>query len=148
MNAVLRPDRYQLAGMRALLRKWGAICEQARNWSGYPSSDTTYRARLGSGIGQRLPICEIPSFAVQLSNQVMKLPDLERDAVTIWYCHTFNFAGQWLSIRDKALLLDIGEDTLRSRERSARERLLISSKVILDSYEAVDSDPKKTLQVS
>lgn len=133
MSAVLRYDRYQMAGMRALLRKWGAICEQARNWSGYPSMDTTYRARLGPGYGQRLPICEIPSFAVQMSNQVMKLPDEERDAVTIWYCHTFNFAGQWLSTRDKALLLRITEDTLRYRERLGRERLLFASHKIMDS---------------
>lgn len=135
MSAVLRYDRYQMAGMRALLRKWGAICEQARNWSGYPSSDTTYRARLGSGPGSRLPICEIPSFAVQLSNQVLKLPDAERDAVTIWYCHTFNFAGQWLSTPDKALLLGICEDTLRHRERAGRERLMFSAKHIMEAVE-------------
>lgn len=137
MSAVIsypRPDRYQMAGMRALLRKWGAICEQARNWSGYPSSDTTYRAVFG-GSGSRLPICEIPSFAVQLSHEVMRLPNVERDAVTIWYCHTFNFAGQWLTVQDKALLLAISEDTLRGRERAGRERLLFTAKRIM---EAVD----------
>lgn len=135
MSAVLRYDRYQMAGMRALLRKWGAICEQARNWNGYPSSDTTYRARLGHGFSQRLPICEIPSFAVQLSAEVMKLPDEQCHAVTIWYCHSFNFAGQWLTASDKALLLGISEDTLRTRERLGRERLLFSAQRIM---EAVD----------
>jgi hypothetical protein len=137
MSAVLqqRYDRYAMAGMRALLRKWGAICEQARNWNGYPSMDTTYRARLGPGYGRRLPICEVPSFAVQLSREVMKLPDDESNAVTIWYCHTFNFAGQWLSTRDKALLLGICEDTLRCRERAGRERLLFTAKHIMEAVE-------------
>ena len=135
MSAVLRVDRYQMAGMRALLRKWGSICEQARNWNGYPSMDTTYRARLGPGYAKRLPICEIPSFAVQLSHEVMRLPDMERDAVTIWYCHTFNFAGQWLSNRDKALLLGIAEDTLRTRERAGRERLLFTAHKIVESVD-------------
>jgi|SRR5687768_10518437 hypothetical protein len=137
MSAVLkteRPDRYQMAGMRALLRKWGAICEQARNWNGYPSSDTTYRAVFG-GSGNRLPICEVPSFAVQLSHEVMRLPDVERDAVTMWYCFTFNFAGQWLAASEKALLLGISEDTLRSRERAGRERLLFSAKRIMESVD-------------
>lgn len=83
----------------------------------------------------RLPICEIPSFAVQLSHQVMKLPDAERDAVTIWYCHTFNFAGQWLSTDDKALLLRVSVDTLRTRERAGRERLLFSAKHIMEAID-------------
>lgn len=135
MNAVLKPDRYAMDGMRLLLKRWGAICEQARNWNGYPSMDTTYRARLGPGYGQRLPICEIPSFAVQLSDKVMKLPDIEREAVTISYCHTFNFAGQWLSTRDKAMLLGICEYTLRTRERSGRERLLFTAGGILESVD-------------
>lgn len=139
MNAVLSParyDRYAMAGMRALLRKWGAICEQARNWNGYPSMDTTYRARLGPGFGQRLPICEIPSFAVQMSAQVMRLPDVEGNAVTVWYAHNFNMAGQWLTAEDKAQLLGVSLDTLRSRERAGRERLLFTAKHIVESWQA------------
>jgi hypothetical protein len=130
-----RYDRYQMAGMRALLRKWGSICEQARNWNGYPTSDTTYRARLGAGYGMRLPICEIPSFAVQLSAEVMKLPDEQCNAVTIWYAHNFNFAGAWLTVEDKALMLRISVDTLRSRERAGRERLLFTARNIVESWQ-------------
>lgn len=137
VSAVLQPryDRYAMAGMRALLRKWGAICEQARNWNGYPSMDTTYRARLGPGFGQRLPICEIPSFAVQLSREVLKLPDKQRDAVTITYAHNFNFEGRWLTTDDKALLLGINKNTLYSHERMGREQLLFSAKWIMEAVE-------------
>jgi hypothetical protein len=134
MNAV-RYDRYQMASIRALLRKWGAICEQARNWNGYPSCDTTYRARLGSGYSARLPICEIPSFAVQLSNEVMKLPDDESNAITLWYAHNFNAAGQWMTIEDKALILRVSVDKLRSRERAGRERLMFTAKHIIESWQ-------------
>jgi hypothetical protein len=140
VNAVVKPDhyhfhKYQMAGMRALLRKWGAICEQARNWNGFPTSDTTYKARLGSGYGSRLPICEIPSFAVQMSAEVMKLPDDESNAVTLWYAHNFNVVGQWLTTQDKALILGVSQDTLRSRERTGREKLLFSAKHIMESWQ-------------
>ncbi len=122
-----------MAGMRAVLKKWGAICEHVRLWNAYPSSDTTYRARLGGGPSNRLPIPEIPSFAVQMSEQVMKLPDDEGNAVTIWYCHTFNPAGQWWSPGDKALVLGMCERTLRDQERAGRERLLFTAKHVLDT---------------
>lgn len=128
-------DTYQLAVMRSVLKKWGAICELSRNWNGYPNSDTTYRAAYGRGGEKRLPIANIPSFAIQMSREVMRLPDELGNAVTLWYAHHFNAAGVWLEPEDKAKILGVCERTLRQREREGREMLVTKAPQIIDRWQ-------------
>lgn len=134
MSAVCTTDRYAMAGARNALRAWGAICERVRMYNSYPNSDTTYRAVMGRGGdgSHRLPIPDIPTFAVQLSAKVLELPDNEGNAVTLMYCYTFNLAGQWWSNRDKAKILGVCEDTFRDWERAGRSRLLFSAREVME----------------
>lgn len=127
---------HALSVMRAVLTRWGAICELARGWNGYPSSDTTYRAAFGmGGAGKRIPIPNIPAFAVQMSDAVMKLPDEEGNAVTIWYAHHFNAEGRWLEKEDKALILGIGVKALSYRVAKGRQMLLTRAPHVLDEWQ-------------
>lgn len=131
-----QPDGLQISVMRAMLTKWGSICEASRSWNGYPSADTTYRAAFGRGGGgeKRLPIPGVPSFAIQLSAEVMKLPDEEGNAITIIYAHHFNAANEWMTPGDKARLLGIGLKALRYRERCGIEKLVILAPYVIDSW--------------
>lgn len=123
MSAVLqRPDRYQMAGMDALLKRWGKVCELIRGWHGYPTSDTTYRAVFGGG-GSMLPIPDIPCVVVQINAHILRLPDDNCNAITIWYAWQCNPGGGWWSNADKAFALGLNEHTLRSRVRKGRELL-------------------------
>lgn len=122
MSAVLRPDRYSMSAMYAWLKRWGKVCELIRGWHGYPTSDTTYRAVFGGGDAM-LPIPDIPSMVIQINAYVLKLPDENMNAVTIWHAWSLNPGGGWWSPGDKALALGINEHTLRSRERRGRELL-------------------------
>lgn len=122
MAAVLRPDRYQMAGMDAWLKRWGKVCELIRGWHGYPTSDTTYRAVFGGG-GAMLPIPDIPSTVILINSHILGLPDENSNAVTIWYAWSLNPGGGWWSVADKALVLGINEHTLRSRVRRGKEIL-------------------------
>jgi hypothetical protein len=128
-------DNHQMSVMRAVLTKWGAICELSRNWNGYPTSDTTYRAAFGRGGGKRLPIPNIPAFATLTSGEVMKLPDDEGNAVTIWYAHHFNAQGQWLTGADKAMLLHVCPRTLRYRVREGEQTLITRAPKILELWD-------------
>jgi hypothetical protein len=114
-----RYDRYELAAIHALLSQWGAICEQQRNWSGYPTGH--------EGNGSGLPIPDIPTIAVRINQKIMALPDDEQNAVTIWYAWQCNPGGGWWSPEDKALVLGINIHTLRSRVRKAKCLLLQSA---------------------
>lgn len=122
MSAVLRPDRYQMAGMDALLKRWGKVCELIRGWHGYPTSDPLWKAVYGGG-GAMLPIPDIPSVVIQINAHICTLPDENSNAVTIWYAWSLNPGGGWWSQSDKALVLGINEHTLRSRVRRGRELL-------------------------
>lgn len=128
-------DGHSFAVMRAILTRWGAICEVARSWNGYPTSDTTYRAAFGHGGGKRLPIPNIPAFATQLSEAVMKLPTDEGNAVTIWYAHHFNAEGRWIEAGDKALLLGTTFRALKYRERVGRGMLITRAPHIVDTFQ-------------
>lgn len=125
MSAVLqRPDRYAMAGIHALLSQWGSVCEKIRNWNGYPTSDTTYRAVFGGSGQARIPIPDIPTIVVKMNQKIMALPDIESNAVTIWYAWQLNPGGGWWGPAEKALVLNISEHELRKRVRMAKERLL------------------------
>lgn len=126
MNAAVRPDRYQMAGMNALLSQWGAVCEQLRNWNGYPTSDPTYRAIFGGGQSSRIPIPDIPTIVVRMNQKILALPDDDSNAVTIWYAWQLNPGGGWWGPAEKALVLNITEHELRRRVRNAKERLISS----------------------
>lgn len=132
-----RPDGHQISVMRAMLKKWGAICEASRNWSGYASTDTTYRAAFGAGGGgeKRLPIPGIPSFAIQLSAAVLRLPDIQCNAVTIWYAHHWNAERVWLTPEDKAKILGIDVHSLRYHERQGRDQLIVDAPRIIDTWQ-------------
>lgn len=111
-----------MAGMDALLKRWGHVCELIRGWHGYPTSDTTHRAVFGGG-GSMLPIPDIPAVVVQINAHILKLPDDNANAVTIWYAWQLNPGGGWWGHAEKALALGINEHTLRSRVRRGREIL-------------------------
>jgi hypothetical protein len=115
--------------MRQLLTRWGVVCERVRRWHGYPTADTTYRAQFGrGGEGRRIPLCDIPSFATRLSNELLKLPQVESDAITLWYCWHFSADGRWLTAADKGRLIGVSGSTLRDRELSGRRSLIIACK--------------------
>jgi hypothetical protein len=126
VSAVLRADRYAMAGMHALLQRWGRTCELIRGWHGYPTSDPSWKAIFGSG-GEMLPIPDIQSVVIRINQKIMALPDDNMNAVTIWYAWQMNPGGGWWSTADKALVLGINEHTLRSRVRRAKELLLESA---------------------
>ncbi len=126
------PDRYQLAGIHHLLKWWGAVTESTRNWSGYPSSDTTYRAAHGrGGASNRLPIPDIPTVVVRVNAEVLKLPSLESEAVMIWYAFSVKEGGGYWTPADKAAALDLSEKELRQRISSAKRRLLASCETLM-----------------
>jgi hypothetical protein len=119
-----RFDRYHMAAMGALLAQWGSVCEQQRNWSGYPTGHE-------NGDGSGIPIPDIPTIVVRINQKIMALPDESSNAVTIWYAFQMNTKGGWWTPTDKALVLGINEHTLRSRVRRAKELLLISAGELL-----------------
>jgi hypothetical protein len=130
-------DPHSLAVIRTVLTRWGSICELARNWNGYPTSDTTHRAAFGrGGSGRKLPIPNIPSFATQMSEAVMQLPDDEGNAVTLWYCHHFNPDGLWLEAEHKALILGVCVRTMRTRVREGERLLLVRRPQVIDTWQA------------
>lgn len=120
MSAVLRTDRYQMAGMHALLSQWGAVCEQIRNWNGFPTSS----AFCGRGGGSHIPIPDIPTIVIRINAKVLALPDAESNAVTIWYAWQLNPGGGWWGPAEKALVLGVSEHELRRRVREAKVRLV------------------------
>lgn len=123
----MTPDRYQLAGMHAMLCLWGSVCETVRNWNGYPSSDTTYRAAFGRGGNTAsLPIPDIPTIVVRLNAKVLSLPEDHLEAVTLWYAFNAKPAnGRW-TIADKASVLGLTEQQLRRKVTRAKVLLLAS----------------------
>lgn len=112
-----------MAGMNALLKRWGSVCELIRGWNAYPTSDTTHRAAYGGGAAARIPIPDVPSVILQLNHYVLRLPDENGNAITIWYAWQLNPGGGWWGASEKALVLGINEHTLRSRVRRGREIL-------------------------
>jgi hypothetical protein len=131
MNAQLRPDRYQLAGIHAMLTQLGAVCEQLRNWNGYPTSDPTYRAIFGGSGQARIPIPDIPTLVVRLNAKILALPDSESNAVTIWYAWQLNPGGGWWGPAEKALVLGVSEHELRRRVREAKVRLVYEARELV-----------------
>lgn len=123
MSAVLRYDRYQMAAISALLWQWGRVSEMVRNWSGYRTGH--------EGGGLALPIPNIPSVCVQLSEHIRALPIDYSNAVTIWYAWEMNPGGGWWGKAEKAQVLGINEHTLRSRVRHAKELLLVAAPELL-----------------
>jgi hypothetical protein len=127
VNAQLRPDRYQLAGIHALLSQWGAVCEQLRHWNGYPTV-TSFLQEAG---GARFPIPDIPAIVVRMNQKILALPDDESNAVTIWYAWQLNPGGGWWGPADKALVLGVSEHELRRRVREAKVRLVYSAQELV-----------------
>jgi hypothetical protein len=131
VNALVRPDSYAMADISAKLRAWGYLCERVRLSNAYPDCDTTYRARMGGGENARLPIPDIPSWAVQMSMRVRRLPDDEGNAVTLWYCYQLRpgqklLPGQspWWPTEEKAIVLGVSEWELRRRVREGKYILI------------------------
>lgn len=116
-------DRFQIAGIGALLWKWGQVSELSRNWTGFRTGHE------GGGLG--LPIPNIPSIVIKVGLQVRRLPDDYSNAATIWYAWQLNPGGGWWGPAEKALVLGINEHTLKSRVRRAKELILIAAPELL-----------------
>jgi hypothetical protein len=108
------------------LKLWGSCIEKVMNWSGYQSSDPTWRAIYGNGTHRdNIPIPDMPAFAVQLSNEINKLKPEYRVAIQLRYAYNMSPNGWWTE-QQKAEALGISVDNFRYRCSAARKCLLAS----------------------
>lgn len=121
-------DRHEMGELIDGLKRWGRYLERLREWHGYPQIESCYKAFFGPSAryGQRIPIPDCDSDVVVLNAKILCLNDEQFEAISIWYGLSVRETGGYWTGEDKARLLGIPFETLRSRVKSGRISLLRS----------------------
>ena len=126
-------DQYTMQDIHRRLRAWGYVCEKVRMSNPYPNCDTTHRAAFGGGGSDRLPIPDIPSWAVKMSHSVMVLPEEQSNAITIKFCYQLRPGASikdatngewWWTDQDRAKVLQVSEWEFNQRVRDGKRALI------------------------
>ena len=114
--------------LNSLLERWGAWCELYGADSGLPS--VNWIVNIGwHGVdqpkGDKILGRHPKDRRIWLTNHfVVRLPDVEREAITAWYAFRMKpKAGYW-EPREKAELLKISYPALKARLHRGKRRLL------------------------
>jgi hypothetical protein len=121
-------DRHEMGELIDALKRWGRYLEKLREWHGYPQIENCYKAFFGPSArhSQRIPIPDMDSEVVVLNAKILCLGDDQFEAIGIWYGLSVKETGGYWTGEEKARLLQIPFETLRSRVKAARMNLLRS----------------------
>jgi hypothetical protein len=118
-----RIERRQL---NAELERWGDWWEKHGHFDGYPGINIL-ESFIGSDLGppgHRILCLEMPIGVYATHHRVLRLPELEREAVWIWYVPRVKANGQTYTIVEKCAIIDMNEWTLRKRVQFAKLRIM------------------------
>lgn len=125
---VARKSRLTLTERRSLnrlLNSWGNWIEKHWNFEGYPGINIL-EAFIGSDAGapgHRILCLEMPIEVYTTHQRVLRLPELEREAIWLWYVPRMKENGTIWSVRERCEVVGISEETLRKRVSRARMRI-------------------------
>lgn len=122
-------DQYEMGDLIRRLRRWGRYLELLREWHGFPQIESCYKAFFGPSArhGQRIPIPDCDTEIVILNARILCLEDTQFEAISIWYGLSVKTEGGYFTGEEKAKLLEIPFETLRSRVKTGRINLLRAS---------------------
>jgi hypothetical protein len=122
-STLTRVERKQL---NAELERWGDWWEKRGHFDGYPSINIL-ESFIGSDLGapgHRILCLEMPLGVYCTHHRVLRLPELEREAVWIWYVPRVKANGQTYTLYEKCDITGLNEWTLRKRVQFAKLRIM------------------------
>lgn len=125
MNRITRLTRAERLQLNASLNRWGDWMEKHGDYEGFAGINIL-ESYIGSDLGtpgHRILCLEMPVGVYCTHQRVIKLPELEQQAVWIWYVPTMKANGTTYTVREKCLIVGIREDALRQRISRARLRI-------------------------
>lgn len=111
--------------LNASLERWGDWWEKNGEFDGYPSVNIL-ESYIGSDLGlpgHRILCLEMPVGVYCTHQRVLKLSELEQDAICIWYIPRVKENGQLYTVDEKCKLLSIDKWALRKRVQRAKLRI-------------------------
>ena len=120
-----RLTRVERAQLNASLNRWGDWMEKHGDFDGYPGVNIL-ESFIGSDLGMpghRILCLEMPTGVYCTHQRVLRLPELERQAIWLWYVPTMKGNGTTYTVKEKCLLVGLREDALRQRVYRARLRI-------------------------
>lgn len=112
-----------------LLREWGKKKFKYADWADEYGENILYRAGIFGGRQDRGPdshkvLCpDFPAWYKDLDKKISKMPQVERDAITLWYCAPPREDGRLFTARQLGSLLGISESLMRKRLSEGRKWL-------------------------
>jgi len=128
LTGVVRESRLTITERRELnrlLNRWGDWMEKHGDFDGYPSINIL-ESFIGSDMGMpghRILCLEMPIDVYATHQRVIRLPEIERVAVWLWYVPLTKENGTIRSISERCEKTGISEENLRKRVSRARQRI-------------------------
>lgn len=113
------------------LNAWGGWLERHNDYEGYPRSDNVAAFLNGGGggsPGHRVLCLDMPTGVYATHARVLLLPELEREAVEIFFCYRLRPNARqdqtpYYSLAEKCQMAGVEERSLRRRINRARFRI-------------------------
>ena len=118
-----RAERKEL---NASLERWGDWMEKHGDFDGYPGINIL-ESYIGSDLGapgHRILCLEMPVGVYCTHQRVLRLPEVEQQAVWLWYVPRMKPNGQTYSISEKCRIVEMNEWLLRKRVQNAKLRIM------------------------
>lgn len=117
--------RAELRELNASLNRWGDWMEKHWGFDGYPGINIL-ESFIGSDLGapgHRILCLEMPVGVYCTHQRVLRLPELEQQAVWLWYVPTMRANGTTYTVQEKCRIAGLNEWTLRKRVQYAKLRI-------------------------
>lgn len=112
--------------LNASLNRWGDWMEKHGDFDGYPSINIL-ESYIGSDLGapgHRILCLDMPTGVYCTHQRVLRLPELEQQAIYLWYVPRMKPNGQTWTLDEKCHLTCINQWVLRKRVQSAKLRIM------------------------
>lgn len=117
----------EYSAVRAELNAWGGWIERRMDFEGYPSiwAVEAYMEGCGGGEGGHRILClDMPNRIYAIHGRVLRLSELEREAVWIFYVFRMKPDGTVWDLKDKCAHVGLTEDCVRKRIQRAYPKIL------------------------
>lgn len=122
-----RYDRLFRRALEGELNRWGKWIETHSDYEGFPGINILVAFLMGRGggtVGHKILCLDMPTDVYAVHGRIIRLPEDQQEALWLYYVTRLKPNGTLWTLEERCRRARVTEDDLKTRLRTARERLL------------------------